>query len=383
MDKDTTMLMMGLLLVASFSPVLNEQWTASVVNELEVLVSSCVAIPCSFTHPEGSLSNSRLRGIWHVSDKRDQRVFSEDPTTILENYRGRTKLLGHLSQGNCTLEITEIKDHDNGPFCFRIELAPTSSGTLEKFSFVQDCATLIMQPDPPKPEMTHPKTAIQGHPFTVTCTVAHTCPSHAPKLTWSRLNSDPADGITEVHRKTHSGIWEVQSILTFIAEEKDDHSEVTCTSTFNGGKSSSKTLTLFVKRTENYNHIIIPAVVGIGITAIFAVFCIFMVKKYKTRIAELQRQDGSMWNRLSRMSRRIRSNNPGPSHSEHRRSIWSRFSRRPRADMVNQMPNNVTSNTCSDKTFSKPRFPSPKRTLMEMIMKTRQMSACTETCEGL
>ncbi|CAJ1061626.1 myelin-associated glycoprotein [Xyrichtys novacula] len=278
MDKDGRMIIYTLLLAAISGPVVAKEWTANVVNELEALVSSCVVIPCSFTHPGGHMSSSTLRGLWHVSRHLDQRIYYDDKSRVLENYRGRTKLLGHLGQGNCTLEITEIKDHDNGPFCFRIELAPTSSGTLDKFSFVQNCAKLIMQPDPPKPEMNHPKTAIQGHPFTVTCTVAHTCPTHAPKLTWSRGTED---GITEVHRKTHSGIWEVQSILTFIAEEKDDHSVITCTSTFNGGRSSSETLTLFVKRTENYNHIIIPTVVGLGTALIFAVFCLFMVKKYK------------------------------------------------------------------------------------------------------
>ncbi|XP_065813945.1 uncharacterized protein [Labrus bergylta] len=178
--------------------------------------------------------------------------------------------------------------------------------------------------DPPKPKLTHLKSAIQGLPFVLTCTVLHTCPSRAPKLTWSR---GTADGIAEVNREIHAGNWEMQSILTFIPEDKDDHSDVTCTSTFNGGRTSSETLTLYVKRRENYNHIIIPTVVGIGTAVIFAFFCLFMVKKYKARIAELQSQDGNVWNRLSRLSHRIRSNGPGPSQSEQRRSIWSRFSR--------------------------------------------------------
>lgn len=33
--------------------------------------------------------------------------------------------------------------------------------------------------------------------------------------------------------------------------------------------------------TENYNYIIIPAVVGVGTAVIFGCLCIFMVKKYK------------------------------------------------------------------------------------------------------
>lgn len=67
-----------------------------------------------------------------------------------------------------------------------------------------------------------------------------------------------------------------------------------------------------------------------------------------------------MWNRLSRLSRRMRPGGPGPSHSGQRRSIWSRFSRRPQVNTVNQMQNNANSQSCSNPTFSKPRFPSPK-----------------------
>ncbi|XP_060906811.1 myelin-associated glycoprotein-like [Labrus mixtus] len=303
MDKDRKMIMFGLLLAAFVSPVFAGEWKASVVKSLDALVSSCVVIPCSFTHPEGNLPTSRLRGIWHISDQRDRCIYHYDDTLVLDNFKGRTKLLGHLGQSNCTLEIIEIKDHDSGPFCFRIELTKTETVAPEKFSFVEECVDLKMLPDPPKPKLTQLKSAVQGLPSVLTCTVPHTCPSRAPKLTW---NKGIADGIIEVHREIHAGNWEMQSILTFIPEDKDDHSEVICTSTFNGGRTSSETLKLYVKRTENYSYVIIPTVAAIGTALIFAVFIIFIVKKYKSRIVELQSQEGSMWNRLSRLSRRVR-----------------------------------------------------------------------------
>ncbi|XP_054478309.1 myeloid cell surface antigen CD33-like [Anoplopoma fimbria] len=318
MDKETRMMIFCLLLAAISSPVSTGEWKANVVKELDVLVTSCVVVPCSFTHPKENLPTSRLRGMWHRSTHRDQFIYHDDNTRISENFRGRTRLLGHLGQDNCTLEITDMKNHDNGPFCFRIELARTATdlSTVDKFSFVEDCVTFNMLPDPPKPELTHAQTAIQGRPFTVTCSVIHTCPSHVPKLTWSMVTTDVV--VTEVHKKNLFGYWEAQSILTITPEEKNDHTEVTCTAKYNGGSMSSTKFTLYVKRTENYNHIIIPTVVAIGTAVIFAVFCILMVKKYKRRIAELQRGDGSMWNRLSRMSRRIRSDVSGPSRSDQR-----------------------------------------------------------------
>lgn len=133
-------------LSALSSPALSEEWKATVVQNLEALVSSCVVVPCSFSHPKENLPSSRLRGIWHRSKKWDERIYYYDNTKVLDNFRGRTRMLGYLGQNNCTLEITDIKDHDNGPFCFRIELARTEADqpTKDMFSFVESCFELTM-----------------------------------------------------------------------------------------------------------------------------------------------------------------------------------------------------------------------------------------------
>ncbi|XP_042072012.1 myelin-associated glycoprotein isoform X3 [Haplochromis burtoni] len=325
-------LLMGffLLFAAICSSVSSDEWKATVVKSIDALVGSCVVVPCSFSHTGGNLPSSRLRGIWHEKNDKKSNIYHEDYTLIKDNFKGRTKLVGDLGQNNCTLEITQIRNHDNGPFCFRVELVRTENNdpTKDKFSFVEDCVELNMITEPPKPTLIQPKTATQGEPYTVTCSVIHTCPTHVPKLTW---NMDSTKVIVH-HKDIKHGNWETQSILTVIPEEKDDNREITCTAEFNGGLKSPETFTLHVKRVENYNHIIIPSVVGIGTTVAFVLVCIFMTKKYKKRIEELQSRDGSMWNRLSRMSRRIRSG-AGPSRSD-QRSIWSRFSRRPKGDIV-------------------------------------------------
>uniref|UniRef100_A0A665T9A6 Ig-like domain-containing protein n=1 Tax=Echeneis naucrates TaxID=173247 RepID=A0A665T9A6_ECHNA len=262
-----------------FIPVLSGEWKATVAKNLDALETSCVVLPCTFSHPKEALPSSKLRKLWHVSTNKGSFIYNEDPTLILENFRGRTRLLQESSTYNCTLEITDIKNHDNGPFCFRIELARTvnDQNTKDKFSFVDDCAQLNMISDPPKPSLVHTDTAREGHVYTITCSVTHTCPSHVPKLTWSKTTSD---NIIESHRSMYTGLWEAQSILTFIPEEKDDHSDITCTAEFFGGKTSSSTKKLYIKRTGNYNHIIIPVVVGIGVFLIFGIFGIFIVKKY-------------------------------------------------------------------------------------------------------
>lgn len=331
-----TFLKLCLILGALHSPPMSaEQWTASVVRELEALVRSCVVVPCSFSHPKEPLPSSRLRAKWHRSAERDQLIYYEDKTQVLENFRGRTRILGDMGKGNCSLEITQIKEHDNGPFCFRIELARTETDTKTKdmFSFVEDCVTLRMMPEPKAPSLTH-NSPIEGVAFTITCSVTHTCPTDRPNITWSRGS---AEAVTETHTELVRGLWEVRSILAFLPAASDDHQEVTCTALFNGGRTSMSRTTLYVKRSANYNHIIVPVAVALGSAAIFGGLCILMVKKYKRRIAELQREDGTLFNRLSRLSRRMRSPRRIPS-----------------GQRQDTLPKN-----CNE-AVSKPRFPSPK-----------------------
>ncbi|KAM9723409.1 myelin-associated glycoprotein isoform 1-T2 [Menidia menidia] len=361
MDKQRNMITFCLLMAAISSTLSTGEWKASVVQNLEALVTSCVVVPCSFSHPDGILSKSQLRGIWHVSDKRDNIVYHEDQTRILDKFKGRTKLLGRLDENNCTLELTEVKDHDTGPYCFRIEYAKTNEPTKQKFSFIEDCVHFQMTYDPPKPELSSSKKPIQGKPFTVTCSVQHTCPSHVPKLTWSK-GSTP-DDVFEKEIDMKHGMWRTESVLTFIPEENDDHTDLSCTAEFFGGTKSAATIPLHIKRTQNYNHIIIPVSVAAGTAAIFGLLCIVMMKKYKNRIVELQRRDGSVFNRISRMSRRFRSDDRGPANE--RLSMWSRFSKRPRRDVPDprEKPSHLNSKSCGEQKVSKPRLPSPKSQL--------------------
>lgn len=122
-------------------PTSTGEWKVTVAKELNALVTSCVVIPCSFTHPHGNLPTSRLKGIWYLSNNPDHRVYDEDTEEVLEKFKDRTKLLGQLGQKNCTLEIVDIKDYDNGPFCFQIRIlqAETQTTPTESHSFVNNC----------------------------------------------------------------------------------------------------------------------------------------------------------------------------------------------------------------------------------------------------
>lgn len=110
-------------------------------KELDALVDSCVVIPCSFTHTYGNLPTSRLKAIWYLSNNPDHRVYYEDAEEVMEKFKERTELLGQLGQNNCTLEIVNIKDHDNGPFCLKIDIfqAEAQNAPTDSHSFVNSC----------------------------------------------------------------------------------------------------------------------------------------------------------------------------------------------------------------------------------------------------
>lgn len=67
-------------------------------------------------------------------------MYDEDAEEVMEKFKGRTKLLGQLGQNNCTLEIVELKDHDNGPFCLQIQILQADAQTTPPtHSFDNNC----------------------------------------------------------------------------------------------------------------------------------------------------------------------------------------------------------------------------------------------------
>jgi len=121
--------------------VFGDVWKVQVESEMEALVSSCVVLPCSLTYPPQQQPSSRTKGMWHMKDKWEDYIYHNDPTRVLDNFKGRTKLIGSLGKSNCSLEIDDVKNHDNGPYCFRVELETSKT---DKFSFVGNCVTIKM-----------------------------------------------------------------------------------------------------------------------------------------------------------------------------------------------------------------------------------------------
>ncbi|XP_035528098.1 uncharacterized protein LOC118335777 isoform X2 [Morone saxatilis] len=350
---------------------------ADVPFRFSALTRSCVVIPCSFQFQEDV---PLTRGIW--SKKNGGIVFHNGQSRVLDHFKGRTKILGDLSEGNCTLEIDDIKPFDNGPFCFHAEKGN------DKYRFNNSCVFIVMKASPEKPVMTPvPAEVDAGSTITVSCSVTHTCPSHPPVVSWSV----PSLTSEVIHTSMQQGIWQTTSTISFMVAGGDGVKNLTCTAISWRDKQQANTVKLTVKGSLMYQlrsslPVSIPVSILLIAIILAAVFGVFIYRKRKrTDDSPPPRPEKrrSLWDRLSR---RYPEGRERPSRPEKRGSIWSRFSRgtrddgvewqnerRPRKsfwsrfsrrqdDTVNLnvgYSHNSTAVKC-DTQFSKQRFPSPK-----------------------
>ncbi|XP_067221502.1 uncharacterized protein [Chanodichthys erythropterus] len=364
-------------------PIQNEtyfQYEADVIPKITALPRSCVVIPCSFKIEDEFVT--RLRVLW--VNKKGGYMFHTDSHDVLDNFKGRTRLLGNPDEQNCTVEMDNVQTHDNGPFCFRAEKEK------EKYSFNNSCVFIIMRASPDKPVMSSlPEDIEPGTRITVKCSVNHTCSSHPPKITWSV----PTARETISHSHMGGGVWETVSTVIFIPTGYEEEDEIVCSANFWGGKTQqNNTAFLSVKRVQEIKletlglYAIAPSLVFILICVLAGV-CIYK-RRHRQPCQDMQglqtqsEHRRSLWNRFSshfdmpdgraawtnrgnRSDIRNIENAPArPPKPEQRRSIWSRFSRHqsPRNN-ANLRVEYKANNTCivsGNKPFSKPHIPSPK-----------------------
>lgn len=97
------------------------------------LTRSCVVIPCSFQQLETLI----IKGIW--AKQNGGNIYHNAQSLVLDHFKGRTRIVGGLKEGSCSLEIDDIKTFDNGPFCFHVE------HNRLKYSFNDSCVFVVMK----------------------------------------------------------------------------------------------------------------------------------------------------------------------------------------------------------------------------------------------
>ncbi|XP_030249186.1 uncharacterized protein LOC115567089 isoform X1 [Sparus aurata] len=270
---------------------------ADVPFRFTALTRSCVVIPCTFQYPEHV---PLTRGIW--SKKTGGVIFHKGQSRVLDHFKGRTKILGDLSKGNCTLEIDNIKSFDNGPFCFHAERGN------DKYRFNNSCVFIVMKASPATPVMTPVPTEVDaGSTITVSCSVMHTCSSHPPEFSWSVSNV--TSKVTDT--STEQGIWERTSTITFMVTGRDGVHSLTCTATFWRGKQQASSVELTVKGSLMYQFRS-SAPVTMPVSALVLII-IILAAVFGVVICRKRKRSGDSLR---------------PPRPEKRRSIWNRFSRR-------------------------------------------------------
>ncbi|RXN20871.1 myelin-associated glyco -like isoform X2 [Labeo rohita] len=210
------------------------QYVADVIPKITALPRSCVVIPCSFKTEDEYLT--RLRVLWVT--RKGGYMFHTNPVDVLDNFKGRTRLLGNPNEQNCTVEMDNVQTNDNGPFCFQVEREN------ERYSFNNSCVFIIMRA-PDKPVMSSlPENIEPGTRVTVKCSVSHTCSSHPPEITWNV----PTAQKTTSHNHMGGGVWETVSDVTFIPTGYEEKDEIVCTATYWGGKTQENTALLSIRR---------------------------------------------------------------------------------------------------------------------------------------
>ncbi|MEQ2234070.1 hypothetical protein ILYODFUR_028186 [Ilyodon furcidens] len=349
---------------------------ADVPFRFSALTRSCVVIPCSFQDNEDELMT---RGIWYK--KTGGLVYHNARTSVLDHFKDRTRIMGNLNEGDCSLEVDDIKPFDNGPFCFYAEKG------LKKYRFNNSCVFIVMKASPDKPVISSvPAEVNAGSSVTVSCSVSHTCSSHPPEFSWSVpfINNELSDTLLS------RGVWKRTSTITFVVAGGDGLKNLTCTAIFWREKKQDSTVTLIVQGTlkhqmEKSVPVVIPVslLVVILLAVVFGIF--FWMKRKNTdglRPPPRPEKRRSVWDRLSR--RYPQGAREKPPRPEKRRSIWSRFSRRTEEDRVgwqnarksfwnrfSRRQNNLadlsvsylnnTEMVACNKHFTKQSFPSPKR----------------------
>ncbi|KAF5906252.1 hypothetical protein DAT39_004024, partial [Clarias magur] len=339
---------------------------ANVVPKISALTKSCVVIPCTFQ--SGDMPIMRLRVLWYTST--GQYVFHTGQSNVIDNFKGRTRLLGNPDEQNCTLEIDKVQVHDNGPFCFHAEKGN------DKYRFNHSCVFILMKASPDKPVISAiPKEMEPGKRLTINCSVTHTCSSHPPVITWNV----PAAREVVSHVEQSAGKWETTSTITFIPTGYEEEENLICRASFWRGKNQESSVLLNVKRIGGLGMdtiwfgIILPLFL-ILLLFIAAGIVIFRrrVKKTTTDALPPERRR-SIWSQISRRFDTTASwlNSPmetslpvRPPKPDKRRSIWGRFSRRgpvqTSTDLTVQYKVNNVSATTTSAGYSKSRFPSPK-----------------------
>ncbi|KAM6909815.1 sialoadhesin [Xenentodon cancila] len=210
-------------------------WTAEIPSSVTGLLGSCVVIPCSFNYPDPQKTLTEFTGIW--VNEPDGYIFHPEESQMLQQYRGRTELLGNIREKNCSLKIERLQQSDSGSFFFRIQIKDYNS-----FSYRTKTVTISVKSEPNPIQLLVNDEIKEDQTVPASCSVSHSCPAAPPVFNWSHSGEE-----TFLSQKLGDGQWSAASILNFQMTYRDHNRHLECIVTYMGGKQQRLSKTIKVR----------------------------------------------------------------------------------------------------------------------------------------
>ncbi|KAL3060442.1 hypothetical protein OYC64_014903 [Pagothenia borchgrevinki] len=140
--KLPSLIHLSLILMLTSEGHTDQDWNVNVTRNIQAALGSNVSIDCSFTYPPNK-SSENVKVYWKTFERsnftldRDPDAFVFHPTETLvnEKYRGKTKLLGSVTQKSCSLFIFNFTDEQ-----LQIYMRATGEGWM--YSYRKDYVSI-------------------------------------------------------------------------------------------------------------------------------------------------------------------------------------------------------------------------------------------------
>ncbi|RVE59045.1 hypothetical protein OJAV_G00200350 [Oryzias javanicus] len=154
-------------------------------KKLEALSGSCLIIPCSFDTTTGNGgkkfdSRRKIIGVWIKSNSN----FVNNPSNVIFNSSNQTniypmKIIGNLTQKNCTTLFSNLTTKYTERYYFRIE-----NGEF-KVNDICNNIEIKIHDSPQRPIIEFPDDLKEKTSVSITCSAPTPCPLSPPELTWN------------------------------------------------------------------------------------------------------------------------------------------------------------------------------------------------------
>ncbi|XP_056398555.1 B-cell receptor CD22-like isoform X2 [Hyla sarda] len=197
-----------------------QYWT--IPSTITALIGSCVEIPCTFILGTSEL----IRSVWylHIRGGYAKILNSEDSSSVLQEYRGRTSLVP--GQG-CTLRIDPVRREDGNR-----QYYPGATGDASFNAYDQQSTTVnLLVTASVNMQLNGLRAMTEGEAIAIRCTADHTCRSSRPSIQWNKPGQ-----VVYWSLENSGGSWREESQLTYIASYEDNGSQLQCIATYHNGQ---------------------------------------------------------------------------------------------------------------------------------------------------